>query len=284
MYAVDGLIVVYITHLTTRRRHTLDQANRRPAAVEHARRSEPPPTRTKSSSSRPTRTFSRTSTPVSPTSTRRRAGFSDTTATSCSERRSSTSFPPRRRAARGHPPRFARAGRDHTERVEAEAEGRHPRARRSEREHSPGRPMAGVRSRHQRAQAHRGSAAGVRVAARQLRRTSSASPIRRGSRSTSMPPGRRMIGLAPDFPVEQLKIQDCYPPEIRPFVTDVILKTMVERGQWSGETEFQNFETHAKDSGLGYPLPDSRREWRAHPGHRHGHARHLRSAADRRRA
>jgi PAS domain S-box-containing protein len=27
LYAVDGLIVVYITHLTTRRRHTLDQAN-----------------------------------------------------------------------------------------------------------------------------------------------------------------------------------------------------------------------------------------------------------------
>ena len=51
--------------------------------------------------------------------------------------------------------------------------------------------------------------------------------------------GRRMIGLAPDFPVEELQIQDCYPPEIRSFVNDVILKTMVERGVWSGETFFR---------------------------------------------
>ena len=58
--------------------------------------------------------------------------------------------------------------------------------------------------------------------------------------------GRRMIGLAPDFPVEDLQIQDCYPPEIRSFVTDVLLKTMVERGVWSGETLFQNFETHER--------------------------------------
>ena len=34
--------------------------------------------------------------------------------------------------------------------------------------------------------------------------------------------GRRMIGLAPDFPVEELQIQDCYPPEIRSFVNDEI--------------------------------------------------------------
>jgi len=58
--------------------------------------------------------------------------------------------------------------------------------------------------------------------------------------------GRRMIGLAPEFPIEELQIQDCYPPEIRPFVRDVLLKTMVERGVWSGETIFQNFETHER--------------------------------------
>ena len=58
--------------------------------------------------------------------------------------------------------------------------------------------------------------------------------------------GRRMIGLAPDFPVEQLQIQDCYPPELRSFVSDVLLKTMVERGVWSGDTFFQNFETHER--------------------------------------
>ena len=38
------------------------------------------------------------------------------------------------------------------------------------------------------------------------------------------PAGRRMVGLSPDFPVEQVQIQDCYPPELRSFVTDVILK------------------------------------------------------------
>lgn len=56
--------------------------------------------------------------------------------------------------------------------------------------------------------------------------------------------GRRMIGVAPDFPVEQLQIQDCYPPELRSFVTEVIVATMRERGEWSGETTFQNMQTH----------------------------------------
>jgi PAS domain S-box-containing protein len=58
--------------------------------------------------------------------------------------------------------------------------------------------------------------------------------------------GRRMIGLAPDFPIDRLQIQDCYPPELRSFVTDVLLKTMMERGAWSGDTYFQNFQTHEK--------------------------------------
>src|SRR5262249_18997620 len=58
--------------------------------------------------------------------------------------------------------------------------------------------------------------------------------------------GRRMIGLAPDFPIDQLRIQDFYPPDLRGFVTDVILKTMVERGVWSGETFFQHSLTHER--------------------------------------
>jgi PAS domain S-box-containing protein len=58
--------------------------------------------------------------------------------------------------------------------------------------------------------------------------------------------GRRMIGVAPDFPVEQLQIQDCYPPELRTFATDVILAKMREHGQWSGETFFQNLNTHER--------------------------------------
>jgi len=58
--------------------------------------------------------------------------------------------------------------------------------------------------------------------------------------------GRRMIGLAPDFPVEQVRIEDCYPPDVRPFVTEVLLKTMTECGAWTGETFFQNFQTHER--------------------------------------
>jgi len=58
--------------------------------------------------------------------------------------------------------------------------------------------------------------------------------------------GRRMIGLAPDFPIETLRIEECYPPELRSFARDVILKTMLERGVWSGDTFFQNFQTHEK--------------------------------------
>ena len=58
------------------------------------------------------------------------------------------------------------------------------------------------------------------------------------------PAGRRMVGLAPDFPVGRTQIQDFYPPQLRAFVTNVLLKTMVDHGQWSGETQFQNFQTH----------------------------------------
>ena len=55
--------------------------------------------------------------------------------------------------------------------------------------------------------------------------------------------GRRMVGPAPDFPVEQVRIEDCYPRELRPFVTNVILKEMVERGRWSGDTFFRHWQT-----------------------------------------
>lgn len=58
--------------------------------------------------------------------------------------------------------------------------------------------------------------------------------------------GRRMIGLAPDFPVEQIQIVDCYPPDLRGFVENELLKTMMEHGVWSGDTYFQNFQTHER--------------------------------------
>jgi PAS domain S-box-containing protein len=58
------------------------------------------------------------------------------------------------------------------------------------------------------------------------------------------PAGRRMIGLGPEFPIERLEIQDCYPPELRQFVGEVILTTMHERDSWSGETLLLNRATH----------------------------------------
>jgi len=63
------------------------------------------------------------------------------------------------------------------------------------------------------------------------------------------PAGRRMIGLSADFPIERMQIQDCYPKELRSFVTDVILGTTLERGHWSGETFFRHQRTNA-------PIPD----------------------------
>jgi PAS domain S-box-containing protein len=57
------------------------------------------------------------------------------------------------------------------------------------------------------------------------------------------PSGRRMVGLSPDFPVEQVQIQDCYPPELRSFVTNELLKIMTERGHWKGETFFRHWKT-----------------------------------------
>ena len=57
------------------------------------------------------------------------------------------------------------------------------------------------------------------------------------------PAGRQMVGLAPDFPVEQTRILDYYPPEERRFATEVIVKSMIERGRWSGETFFRHWQT-----------------------------------------
>ncbi len=56
------------------------------------------------------------------------------------------------------------------------------------------------------------------------------------------PAGRRMVGLAPDYPVEQTQILDYYPPEERRFASEVIVKSMIERGHWSGETFFRHWQ------------------------------------------
>lgn len=55
--------------------------------------------------------------------------------------------------------------------------------------------------------------------------------------------GRDMVGLSPDYPIETLSMPECYPESEREFVENVILKEMAEKGYWSGETYFRNFQT-----------------------------------------
>ena len=57
------------------------------------------------------------------------------------------------------------------------------------------------------------------------------------------PAGRRMVGLSEDFPVVGTQILDYYPPDQRSFASDVILRSMVEQGQWQGETYFRHWQT-----------------------------------------
>jgi PAS domain S-box-containing protein len=57
------------------------------------------------------------------------------------------------------------------------------------------------------------------------------------------PAGRRMMGLPPDHPVESMTILDCYSDDQRAFASDVILKAMVEKGHWQGETSFRHWQT-----------------------------------------
>ncbi len=57
------------------------------------------------------------------------------------------------------------------------------------------------------------------------------------------PAGRQMVGLPLDFPVEVTAIPDYYAPGERAFATEVILRSMTERGRWSGETYFRNWRT-----------------------------------------
>ena len=57
------------------------------------------------------------------------------------------------------------------------------------------------------------------------------------------PAGRQMVGLPADLPVENTEIPDYYPPDQREFASDVIVRSMVERGRWRGETYFRHWQT-----------------------------------------
>ena len=57
------------------------------------------------------------------------------------------------------------------------------------------------------------------------------------------PAGRRMIGVPEDYPIETMQISETYAPKERAFASEVILKAMLEQGQWRGETYFWNAQT-----------------------------------------
>lgn len=57
------------------------------------------------------------------------------------------------------------------------------------------------------------------------------------------PAGRRMVGLAPDHPVESTRLIDYYPPEERSSAADVIVQSTVDKGHWQGETYLRNWQT-----------------------------------------
>ena len=59
------------------------------------------------------------------------------------------------------------------------------------------------------------------------------------------PAGRRMIGMSADQPIENTRLVDYCPAELRGFVSDVIVKAMLEGGGWRGETYFRNWQTQA---------------------------------------
>jgi len=59
------------------------------------------------------------------------------------------------------------------------------------------------------------------------------------------PAGRRMVGIAPERPINTTTIRDFYAADQREFAQNVILQTMLETGLWHGETRFRHFETDA---------------------------------------
>ncbi len=73
------------------------------------------------------------------------------------------------------------------------------------------------------------------------------------------PAGRTMVGLAPERRVEETAISDYYPEDQRAFATNVIVKAMLEKGHWQGETSFRNWQTEAAIpvSDTHFMIPDS---------------------------
>ena len=59
------------------------------------------------------------------------------------------------------------------------------------------------------------------------------------------PAGRRMVGLDPDRRVDDTELTAYYADDQRAFASDVIVKEMIAKGHWEGETSFRNWQTQA---------------------------------------
>jgi PAS domain S-box-containing protein len=57
------------------------------------------------------------------------------------------------------------------------------------------------------------------------------------------PAGRRMVGLPDDYPIASTQIPEYYTPDQRAFASDVIVRSMMEKGRWHGETYFRHWHT-----------------------------------------
>jgi PAS domain S-box-containing protein len=57
------------------------------------------------------------------------------------------------------------------------------------------------------------------------------------------PAGRQMVGLSPDYPVENTHISEYYPADQRAFGSGVVMRAMVDHGRWYGETYLRHWKT-----------------------------------------
>jgi PAS domain S-box-containing protein len=57
------------------------------------------------------------------------------------------------------------------------------------------------------------------------------------------PAGLKMVGLPLDHPVKDTEASKYFPPDQRPFVTDVIVPSIIKHGRWQGETYFRHWQT-----------------------------------------
>ena len=54
-----------------------------------------------------------------------------------------------------------------------------------------------------------------------------------------------MVELPDDVAIEQTRIAEYYPPDVRVFARDTILAAMLSQGKWAGETTFRNWRTES---------------------------------------